>query len=155
MSKVADQSIILWVFLLKIWTCLISLVSRLEAYLVGHTNRSDDQICQFQLICQCVVSGYSTMDRLTILVCGPNKSITPTNYFLQSSTSRPFYASRRCDSSACGIPTLPTHTYLSKRNHFFCIWECISLALNSIYIEPLYVVNILGWFYFGKLWKNI
>ena len=26
--------------------------------------------------------------------------------FFQSSTSRPFYASRRRDSSACGIPTL-------------------------------------------------
>ena len=42
-----------------------------------------NQICQFQLICQCLVGGHSTIDRLTILVCRPNKSVTLTNYFFK------------------------------------------------------------------------
>ena len=44
------------------------------------------------------------MDRLTILVCRPN--CHTDQLFFQSSNNRPFYASRRRDSSACGIPAL-------------------------------------------------
>ena len=46
-------------------------------------NFLTDQMCQLQLIYQCLVGGHSTMDRLTILVCRPNKSVTPTNYFFK------------------------------------------------------------------------
>ena len=49
------------------------------------------------------------MERLTILIGRPNKSVTP------SSTNRTFYASRRHNSSACGIPTLPCN--------IFYIWQ--------------------------------
>ena len=69
-------------FLTKI-LCLILLVGRLEAYLVGQIILTD-QIRQFQLVCQRLivfVSDHSTMERQILLVGRLNKSVKPTNLF--------------------------------------------------------------------------
>ena len=42
-----------------------------------------DQICQFQLICLCLVGDHSTMKRLTILVGRLKKSMAPSKYFFK------------------------------------------------------------------------
>ena len=77
---------------------------RLEAYLVGQINRSD----QPNMSISTNLSGtgrwlqyngkINNIGRPTLQICCTNQ------IFVQSSTSRPFYASRRHDSSACGIP---------------------------------------------------
>ena len=44
----------------------------------------------------------NNIGRSTLQICCTDQ------IFFQSTTSRPFYSSSRCDSSVCGIPTLAT-----------------------------------------------
>ena len=103
-SKVADQSTNRWVFLPKNLTCLIFFVGRLEAYLVGQTNCSDRP--NMPISTNLSVTGRWLQYNGKINNIGrPTKQISSTDQiFFQSPTSRPFYTSRRRDSSACGIP---------------------------------------------------
>ena len=109
-SKVADQTTNRCGFWPKNWTGLIFFVGRLEAYLVVQTNRSGRPNMSLSI-------GLSVNGRWT-QYNGQTKDIwLPTNQifhtdqiFFQSTTSRPFCASRRRDWSVRGIPPSDTCT---------------------------------------------
>ena len=55
--------------------------NKLVGFFTKKLNMSNiSQICQFQLICQCLIGEHSTMDRLSILVGRLIKSMAPTKY---------------------------------------------------------------------------
>ena len=80
-------------------------VGRLEAYLVGQTNNSDRP--NMSISTNLSVTGrwpqyngkINNISQPTLEICWADQ------IFFQSTTSRPFYASRRRDWSARGIPT--------------------------------------------------
>ena len=84
MSKVANQSINCCFFWPKYSTCLIFLVSRLEAYFVGQTSHPDRPNMSISIsLSVTIVSDHGTVERLTILVSRLDKSVAPTKYFFK------------------------------------------------------------------------
>ena len=79
-------------------------------FLFRRWDRSNYQTCQIMLVSrwipqfvgQWLVSEYSTMDRPKTFVGNRLNFFTPIYCFLLVSIRRPFYPSRRHDSSACG-----------------------------------------------------
>ena len=81
-----------------------------------------DQICQFQHLS--VTSWWPQYNKKTNNIRRPTKQISHTDQlFFLSSTSQLFYASRRRDSSACGIPALPKVITFCIYTHHLTFWR--------------------------------
>ena len=107
LSKVADQTTNRCFFLPKNWTCLIFFVGLfIEAYMVSQTNYSDRPNMSISTNLS-VTCRWPQYNEKTNNICRPTKQISHTDQIsFLCSTSRPFYASHRRDSSVCGIPAL-------------------------------------------------
>ena len=132
MLKVADQTTNQCFFYKKNWTCLIFFVSRLEAYLLSQTNRSDRPNMSNSTNLS-VTSRWLQYNEETTNISLPTKQICHTDQlFSLSSTSRPFYASRWRDLSACRIHTLCSDIFINPINviDYFCY--------NSRHLIPIW-----------------